>query len=285
MTSVLGDFGPFSVQLRRYARALTVNPTAAMTLYDGALKALTGPGRAHPEDMGRLQLYRIVTGIWNGLMSDIALEAKRCYRPVPNSSEQRRLSRMSLLARQAYVLTTMEGFSFPDVATILGVRETAVSDLVELAISEANAQDSARVMIIEDEFLVAKDLERIVSSMGHRVVCNVRTRSAAVAAIGETEPDLIMADVHLADGTSGIDAVNDVLEVLGGRPVVFITAFSEELLHGLRPNPTVLISKPYSVEEVRSAIGQVLFFNLASSRRTAVDSAQSSPLVKYTAAR
>jgi len=74
------------------------------------------------------------------------------------------------------------------------------------------------------------------------------------------KPDLILADIQLADNSSGIDAVNDLMGVMD-VPVVFITAFPERLLTGEKHEPAFLISKPFKVEQVRSAVSQALFFS------------------------
>ena len=74
-------------------------------------------------------------------------------------------------------------------------------------------------------------------------------------------PDLILADIQLADNSSGIDAVNDLLAALGDVPVVFITAFPDRLLTGERPEPAFLITKPFTQEQVRSAVSQAIFFS------------------------
>jgi CheY-like chemotaxis protein len=73
-------------------------------------------------------------------------------------------------------------------------------------------------------------------------------------------PDMILADIQLADRSSGIDAVNHILEEIGEVPVVFITAFPERLLTGERPEPAFLITKPYSEDQVLSAVSQAMFF-------------------------
>jgi CheY-like chemotaxis protein len=104
------------------------------------------------------------------------------------------------------------------------------------------------------------DIQSIVSAMGHGVTGIARTREGAVK-LGQAErPDLILADIQLADNSSGIDAVNDLLAALGEIPVIFITAFPERLLTGERPEPAFLISKPYTEEQVRSAVSQAMFF-------------------------
>jgi CheY-like chemotaxis protein len=71
---------------------------------------------------------------------------------------------------------------------------------------------------------------------------------------------MILADIHLADGSSGLDAVTQILAQIGDRPVIFITAFPDRLLTGQKPEPAFLITKPYSEAEVRSAVSQAMFF-------------------------
>ena len=70
----------------------------------------------------------------------------------------------------------------------------------------------------------------------------------------------MLADIQLADGSSGIDAVKDILEQIS-VPVIFITAFPERLLTGERPEPTFLITKPFQPNAIRAAISQALFFS------------------------
>lgn len=75
---------------------------------------------------------------------------------------------------------------------------------------------------------------------------------------------MVLADIQLADGSSGIDAVNDILAA-SAIPVIFITAFPEHLLTGERPEPTFLVTKPFDENMVKALISQALFFNEASS--------------------
>ena len=124
------------------------------------------------------------------------------------------------------------------------------------------------MLIIEDEPVIATDIEALVRELGHRVLDVAATRTEAVDAVARATPGLVLADIQLADGSSGIDAVKDIL----GRydvPVIFITAFPERLLTGERPEPTFLITKPFQPETVKAAIGQALFFHPGKSRRAA----------------
>ena len=117
------------------------------------------------------------------------------------------------------------------------------------------------VLIIEDEPLIAMDLEGIVTSIGHEVQANARTHAEAVAAVKARRPGLVLADIQLADGSSGLEAVNEILGEIE-VPVIFITAYPEQLLTGLRPEPTFLIPKPFQTDTVKAVVSQALFFDM-----------------------
>ena len=164
---------------------------------------------------------------------------------------------------RALLLTAMEGFSIEDAGFLIGQSPDSISDLVAEAISEIESQTRTRVLIIEDEPLIALDLETIVRDMGHEVTGVAVTRDEAVALAMEERPGLVLADIQLADDSSGIDAVKDILSGFS-VPVIFITAFPERLLTGEGPGPTFLITKPFQRSTVKAAISQALFFNAAT---------------------
>ena len=118
-----------------------------------------------------------------------------------------------------------------------------------------------RVVIIEDEPLVALDLQRLVQDLGHRVVRVARTAAQAIDAVEQTHPGLVLADIRLADGSSGLDAVNEILRIFS-VPVIFITAYPESLLTGTKPEPTFLVRKPFHADALRAVISQALFFDV-----------------------
>jgi len=99
----------------------------------------------------------------------------------------------------------------------------------------------------------------MVESLGHKVVSIARTHAEAIKLFNQTKPRMILADIQLADGSSGIDAVNDILNT-HSVPVIFITAFPERLLTGERPEPTFLVTKPFNPDMVKALISQALFF-------------------------
>jgi len=101
----------------------------------------------------------------------------------------------------------------------------------------------------------------LVQKLGHKVVRIARTEVEAINAVMQTRPGLVLADIRLADGSSGLDAVNEILRTYS-VPVIFITAFPEMLLTGTKPEPTFLIRKPFTVEAVKAVISQALFFDV-----------------------
>ena len=121
-------------------------------------------------------------------------------------------------------------------------------------------ESTTSVLIIEDEPLISMQLEDLVNGLGHEICGTAATRGQALQVVAERRPGLVLADIQLADGSSGLDAVDDILK-LGDVPVIFITAYPERLLTGDRPEPTYLITKPFQEPTVRAAISQALFFN------------------------
>lgn len=245
--------------LRRYARALTGNQATGDNYAAATLEAILQDrsillADAHP----RVALFHAFHMIWATAGQPAGIEGE-----APDPLEARALGHMAGLSansREALLLHTVEGFSHAEVGQIVGVSEDEAAKLIELAISEMERSMTGRVMIIEDEAIIAMDIHSIVTEMGHEVIGIARTRDAAVKMGTREKPDLILADIQLADNSSGIDAVRDLMDQFGDLPAIFITAFPERLLTGERPEPAFLISKPYNEEQVRSAVSQAMFF-------------------------
>ncbi len=251
--------------LRRYARALTGSQSSGDAFVRATLEAaLADEGlRASLAD-GRVPLFQAFTRLW----SSAALEVAGGSQPsdIHEAAAQERLSHVTPPSRQALLLTTIEEFSVEEAAEIMGVSPDDVAELASEAIQEIERDSATGVLIIEDEPLISMQLEDIVRSLGHDVVGTAATRTQAQQVIADRRPGLVLADIQLADGSSGLDAVDDILAV-GDLPVIFITAFPERLLTGDRPEPTYLVTKPFQEASVRAAISQALFFG--SSRPVA----------------
>ncbi|TPG13131.1 response regulator [Sphingomonas oligophenolica] len=247
--------------LRRYARALTGSQHQGDKYVRATLEAIVAapdefPGEVDP----RLGLYRMFQGIWASANIDGADVTSASDIEGSEAVARARLARMAPLSRQALLLTAMEGFTPEDAAYLIEVDTSDVEALVADALAEIDQQTRARVMIIEDEPIIAMDIETIVRDLGHDVTGVAVTRDEAVALAMEDRPGLVLADIQLADDSSGIDAVKDILAEFD-VPVIFITAFPERLLTGERPEPTFLITKPFQRSTVKAAISQALFFD------------------------
>jgi DNA-directed RNA polymerase specialized sigma24 family protein len=251
--------------LRRFARALTGSQATGDRYALAALEAaVENPVRMHDVPDTGVWLYRLLLKIW-GAAASPRVTAVDMGSDVSADAANRNLEAMTPLPRAAFLLHWVEGFSMERIAAVLECPVSRVHSLIEQAGREIAEQITTDVLIIEDEPIISMDLEALVKDLGHRVTHVARTRTEAIKAVKEHFPGLVLADIHLADNSSGLDAVN---EILGGRevPVVFITAYPERLLTGSRPEPTFLITKPFRSETVKAAISQVLFFDVKAHR-------------------
>jgi CheY-like chemotaxis protein len=194
---------------------------------------------------------------WNGPLGQ---RARALATPTPTDAIlQERLLALTPRSRQAFMLLALEGFTIETAAQILELPVSGVAALVETARREVVEQIATDILILEDELFIAADLKRLMLEMGHRVIGIARTRAEAVALVRAKRPGLIVADIQLADGSSGIDAVNEIL-ISNRAAVVFVTAYPERLLTSQRPEPTFLLPKPFDVDDVRVVVSQALFF-------------------------
>tara|TARA_R110001599_G_scaffold36697_5_gene114767 strand:- start:1101 stop:1895 length:795 start_codon:yes stop_codon:yes gene_type:complete len=254
------DFAPHLPLLRRYARALTGSQESGDAYIRASLAALVeDPEQIERGGDARTALYRFFHVIWGSTGAQLETDAKAASNPADT-----RLQALAPIQRQAFLLTALEGFTVQQAAFILGVSEAEHADLVAAAHRDIEQDLKTKVLIIEDEPIIAADLESLVEDLGHEVIGNATTRSEAVDMAKAQLPGLILCDIQLADGSSGIDAAHDILAVMD-VPIIFITAFPERLLTGERPEPTFLIPKPFQENTVKAAIGQALFFNPAEA--------------------
>lgn len=258
--SIAQQIAPHLPYLRRYARALTGTQKGGDAAVIAVLEALVADHATLDRSLSsRVALYKLFTILWRTLPSTPASGA-----PSGFAAEQK-LEALTPTSRQAFLLGSLERFDERDIASILGVDRAAVTDLIAQAHKEIGQQVACDVLIIEDEPLIAMDLEAIMTEVGHRVVGIARTHKEALAIARGRKIGLILADIQLADGSSGLDAVNDLVEFVEA-PVIFITAFPEMLLTGQRAEPTYLITKPFQPSLVAAISSQALFFGEKASR-------------------
>ncbi len=252
---------PHLPYLRRFSRAVTGSQTSGDAYVAAVLEALIADISIFPEcSSDRIGLYKL----FSKLFASLSVPSPSVNSPF--AWEQRaaaNLSAIAPVARQAFLLVAVEDFQPEEASEILDVDEAEISRLLNQASSDISRQVATDIMIIEDEPLIAMDIEQMVEGLGHTVVGVARTHKEAVELFERTAPKMVLADIQLADGSSGIDAVNDILRT-SAIPVVFITAFPERLLTGDKPEPAFLVTKPFNPDMVKALISQALFFNESS---------------------
>lgn len=256
---------PHLPYLRRYGRAISGGQDQGDLLVSKMLEQLVAdPTQIADQSDIRTQLYRLlhrqVTQLHESMASDFASSTQA---DTAEAIADARLRQLPSLARQVLLLAALEGFSETDIAAIIECDIADVQILLNDATAEIDRQTRARILIIEDEPIIAMDIEMIVRDLGHDVVAVATTHAEAVDEAKRHRPSLVLADIQLADNSSGIEAVQEILTELD-VPVIFITAFPERLLTGERPEPAFLLTKPYQPATLRATIGQVLFFNPAT---------------------
>lgn len=260
--SLAERIAPHIPHLRRFARLLTGTQAAGDAAVERLLQTVAADPSIFPDIDPRLGLYQC-------FLSTLT----RRYRdggPLPGllgDTAARSLAAMTPEGRQAFLLVSVEGFSPRQTAQILEMSEIRVETLLRDSGAEIGRQIATAVLVIEDEPLIALDLRRLLEGLGHSVTI-ARTRDDALRAAAIVNPGLVIADIRLADGSSGLDAVNDLLDRLT-VPVIFVTAFPERLTTGLRPEPAFLIPKPFREEAVKATVSQALFFDQQANRRGA----------------
>ncbi|MGH7004403.1 MAG: response regulator [Alphaproteobacteria bacterium] len=237
--------------LRRYARALTGSQATGDEYVRTCLEIIVRDGHRIAENIDlQIELFRLFHKVYASADPKLA-QAK--------GSEPALRTVMALppIERQVLLLSALERYSFSDVAHILGVSEDTVRDLFNRAQESMLSLAAARVLIIEDEPVIALELKSIVESLGHSVVGTADREKEAIAIADRAAPNLVLADIQLRGEDSGIEAVRHIL-MRHSVPVIFITAYPERLLTGKGVEPTFIISKPYDPSMVRAAVSQAL---------------------------
>ena len=260
------SIAPHLPLLRRFSRALSGSQASGDAYVVALLEALIEDPSIFPSGLDpKIALYNVFLKIWNSVGANSFPNF-----PEEESEAMRGLQTLTPEPRQAFLLLSVEGFSPSAIAKILETDIAGVAALIDAADQEIAGQvDCADILIIEDEPLAACHLAGLVEGLGHRVTGCARTHTEALKFARGKKPDLILSDIQLADGSSGVEAVNEILSDLE-MPVIFITGHPERLLTGQKPEPTFLIPKPFDAQTVKAIIGQALFFEAVSRSRAAI---------------
>jgi CheY-like chemotaxis protein/DNA-directed RNA polymerase specialized sigma24 family protein len=248
--------------LRRYARALTGSQASGDAYVAATLEALIADRAVLDDPAGpRVALYRLFTKIWNSIPVNGAGEPGEIVAP-----DERKLAAIMPLPRQAFLLIALEEFDEAGAARILDIDVIALRRLIEESGRELASQIATDALIIEDEAFIAMELEGLIESLGHNVIGVATTHAEAIELSKKKKPGLILSDIQLADGSSGLDAVNELVRSFDA-PVIFITAYPERFLTGQRPEPAFLIAKPFQPSAVSAIASQALFFERNARHR------------------
>ena len=253
--SLAERISPHLPHLRRFARLLTGSQRAGDAAVTRLLEAIVADPESFPSLPPRVGLYQHFLNLFTQ-----RYVAPRAQADVIGETASRSLAALTPEARKAFLLVSVEGFKPSEAAQILEVSERRTQDLLKQASTDIERQIATDVLIIEDEPLIAMDLQAVLTGVGHRVTSIARTHKDALKAASLKRPGLVLADIRLADGSSGLDAVNDILSSFT-VPVIFVTAYPEKLMTGERPEPTFLITKPFTEDAVKAIVSQVLFFD------------------------
>jgi CheY-like chemotaxis protein/DNA-directed RNA polymerase specialized sigma24 family protein len=255
-----GDIAAKLPYLRRYARALTGSQATGDEYVRTCLEVIARDRLKIAEDVDlQTELFRLFHKVYASADPRLAQG-----RPAANEPALRTVMALPPIERQVLLLSALERYPFNDVAYILDVPEETVRDLFNRAQEAMMSLASAKVLIIEDEPVIALELKSIVESLGHNVVGTADREKEAVAIADRASPNLVLADIQLRGEDSGIEAVRRILEK-HSVPVIFITAYPERLLTGKGVEPTFIISKPYDPSMVRAAVSQALHVTAAAN--------------------
>ena len=253
--------------LRRFARALSGSQASGDAYVVETLESIVkNPKPFQGAGDLRTTLYRTFLHVWNAAPKASSPSSALAHRD--EDGARRNLDAIALRPRIAFLLSSLEGFDTLDVAKTLECSSEEAAALIQAANTAISDHIRTDVLIIEDEPFIALDLQTLVEDLGHHVIGIARTHKEAVKTIESQKPGLILADIQLADGSSGLEAVNQIL-INQDVPVIFITAYPERFLTGQPPEPAFLITKPFGVEALKAVIWQALFFDRRSRRAEA----------------
>ena len=211
--------------VRRFARALSGSQAAGDTLVTDAVRVLLSTD--DPADTeARLALYKGVTD--------------RAGEPEGEAVGHA----LTGVQRKLLLLTSLEEVPLPKAADILGLSLGQAEEGLNSARDRLRRAAATDVLIIEDEPIIAMDIEELVANCGHRVVGVAATEGDAVAIAERCRPGLILADINLGAGGDGSSAVSRILRS-HYAPVIFVTAYPERLLTGEALEPAFVITKPF----------------------------------------
>jgi DNA-directed RNA polymerase specialized sigma24 family protein/CheY-like chemotaxis protein len=246
--------------MRRYGRALTGSTIRGDDLVTRAVEAaLTEPERyqldTDDEPVTRRRLYTLLNELYD---TDTGAAGATVSPPEPGHPIEAALSSLPEQERRVFLLVSLEELSTPQAADVMGVPAEEARDALGRAQNAMREQLVANILIVEDDAIIAYDLTETVLGMGHKVCGTAATMEEALAAAAANQPSLALMDLRLAHGGSGITTAQALRETRA-LPIIFVTAFAEELKQRGLDYLGPVIKKPFTREQIERAITQAVF--------------------------
>jgi CheY-like chemotaxis protein len=117
----------------------------------------------------------------------------------------------------------------------------------------------ARILVVEDEAIIAMDLTAILRRRGWRVVGTAASGEESIIQAGAERPDVVLMDIRLQGPMNGLEAAR-VIKARWGIPVIFLTAYGEDALAGRLPpaNGTPRLTKPFDEDDLERVLSKYL---------------------------
>ena len=129
-------------------------------------------------------------------------------------------------------------------------------------------KQSARIQIVEDEFIIAGEIRRILENFGYTVTAVVNSGEAAIEKAKADLPDIILMDINLQGRMDGIEAAH-IIRNQNNIPIIFVTAYAndEKLERAKKSMPFGYILKPFRDQDIKVAIEMALYVSQVNRER------------------
>lgn len=121
---------------------------------------------------------------------------------------------------------------------------------------------NSKILIVEDEMMIAKHIENTLGNLGYKVVGIVSSGEDAIKKAGSEKPDLILMDIELYGDIDGIEASKEIIKKYQ-IPIIYLTAYSDSktFRRAIATEPVNYLVKPFDEKELESVIETALFQN------------------------
>ena len=242
--------------LRRYASILTGSKQVGDTLILACLERLGASCAELRLDFSRVDLFRK----FHDVVADLDYSFCLSGWVQLDKAEAQTLGRLASLDkrdRAVVLLCKVEQFAIDDVARIMGLPRGDIGRIAITASKTLAGIEHHSILIIEDEFLIARDLSRIIEQMGYSVCGVVGNADAAIDVAASQKPSLLLADLQLADGEFGGVRAAEQIALSADIPVVFVTAYPNMAIESSVKSP-LIVRKPFHPASVVHAVRQAL---------------------------